>query len=144
MPYKNIEDERRYHREWARRHFVPVSALSPEAHRAKLKAQRTYREKNSEVRLRYYKKLRQDVLDAYGRACLCCGESKEEFLTVDHINGGGRKERKRYPGGGFYLSLRKRGFPKDEYRLLCMNCNMSFGRYGYCPHRTLQSKQPAV
>ncbi|KKL61610.1 hypothetical protein LCGC14_2193580 [marine sediment metagenome] len=144
MPYKSIEDERRYHREWARKHYVPVADLSSDAHQARLEAHRHYKKRNLEARRKYYRKLRQDVLTAYGRICVCCGELHEEFLTMDHINGGGRKERKKYSGGGFYASLRSRGFPKDDYRLLCMNCNLSFGRYGYCPHKSLQEKKPVV
>lgn len=34
-----------------------------------------------------------------------------------------------------YRSLKRRGFPKDRFRLLCANCNL--GRYlngGVCPH----------
>ncbi len=58
-----------------------------------------------------------------------------EFLSVDHINGGGRKHREKLGGGtAFFLWLKEKGFPKDEYRLLCMNCNWARGRYGYCPH----------
>ena len=38
-------------------------------------------------------------------------------------------------GTGFYAWLMKRGWPKDGYRLLCMNCNFSLGRCGYCPHQ---------
>lgn len=42
-----------------------------------------------------------------------------------------------------YLWLRKRGFPKqvvidstvETLRVLCANCNMARGWYGYCPHK---------
>lgn len=40
-----------------------------------------------------------------------------------------------FGGHKFYVHLKKIGFPKDRYRLLCYNCNMSRGRYGYCPHQ---------
>lgn len=84
-------------------------------------------------------KLRIVVLAAYGVAgvpkCVCCGESAVEFLTLDHINGGGSAERKRV-GGGRNLNriLRDSGFPTG-YRTLCWNCNLSFAKYGYCPHQ---------
>ena len=77
--------------------------------------------------------LRAELLAAYGHVCSCCGETAEAFLTVDHINGGGRQHRKQVRGG-LYKWLKNVGFPKDEYRLLCFNCNCVRGTRGYCPH----------
>jgi hypothetical protein len=66
--------------------------------------------------------------------CSCCGESIVEFLSIDHIEGGGNKLRKVQGGsGGFYNWLIKNGFP-EGFRVLCFNCNSSIGFYGYCPH----------
>lgn len=45
-------------------------------------------------------------------------------LTIDHINGGGTKEREKnkIPSGqAFYTWLKKNGYP-DGYQVLCMNC----------------------
>ncbi len=73
----------------------------------------------------------------YGGACVCCGESRMEFMSIDHINGGGKKHRLETGGGcsgHFYRWLRRQGYPKDGYRLLCHNCNQARGAYGYCPH----------
>jgi hypothetical protein len=88
-----------------------------------------------------YKKRREIVLNHYGGnppECFCCGETFVEFLSLDHINGGGRRHRAELKkigfGGRFYLWLIKNNFPK-EYRVLCNNCNMSLGFYGYCPHQ---------
>ena len=87
--------------------------------------------------------LKNEVITAYGGFCVCCGESKREFLCIDHINGDGSEERRKLFGSNavgsrIYRFLRRQGFPKDRYRLLCMNCNFSLGHYGYCPHeRTL-------
>ena len=89
---------------------------------------------------KYYHKLRLEILIHYGGnppKCACCGESHIEFLTLDHIHGGGNKERKKYSKGGSYglwLHLRKSNFP-EGYRVLCMNCNHSIGHYSYCPHK---------
>lgn len=68
--------------------------------------------------------------------CVCCGETYLEFLSIDHINGGGRKHLKQIGcyGQGFYAWLIKNNFP-EGYRVLCINCNFSLGHYGYCPHR---------
>lgn len=79
-------------------------------------------------------RLRDMVLDAYGGQCECCAETLREFLTIDHL--GNWAHLTRVPHGqGLYKLLKKNGFPRNGYRLLCYNCNLSIGRYGYCPHR---------
>ncbi len=89
----------------------------------------------------YRRKLKTDIIKAYGGKCECCNDDNWEFLSIDHINGGGRKHLAEIGGSGrLYRWLRKQGYPKDNYRLLCMNCNCSYGRYGYCPHQTGVSK----
>lgn len=77
--------------------------------------------------------VRRLVIEAYGGKCACCSEDRIEFLAIDHINGGGRKHRKSIGGRNFYRWVRDSGFPGD-FRVLCHNCNMSLGFYGYCPH----------
>ena len=110
--------------------------------RASLRNKQWY-ERSREKRLAAGKaaneQLRGEVLDAYGGRCTCCGESTREFLAVDHVNGGGVKHRKqlRLTGRGFYLWLKRQGFPRDEFRLLCHNCNIARGHYGYCPHERM-------
>ena len=64
--------------------------------------------------------------------CECCGENHLEFLAIDHISGGGGKHRKKLKEY-LPLVLKRQGYPKG-YRILCHNCNMSLGFYGYCPH----------
>lgn len=77
---------------------------------------------------------RKLVLEHYGNKCACCGENKYEFLAIDHINGGGRKEQTLYGGsGGVYRSIIRNNFP-NIYQILCHNCNMAKGFYGKCPH----------
>lgn len=67
--------------------------------------------------------------------CDCCDEDLIEFLTIDHVNGGGTKHRIKIGFGNLYRWLIRNKFP-EGYRVLCMNCNFSYGKYGYCPHRT--------
>src|SRR6266567_2722001 len=68
--------------------------------------------------------LRQQVIAAYGGKCANCGEARAEFLAIDHINGGGHKHTTAI-GSGFHMCywLRKNGFPRDNFQLLCHNCN---------------------
>jgi len=80
------------------------------------------------------------MLNHYGGMppqCACCHEKHPEFLVIDHINGKGNVHRRRHhltSGDTFYAWLRKNNYP-EGFRILCDNCNMSFGRYGYCPHK---------
>lgn len=82
--------------------------------------------------------LKQQVMDAYGGRCTCCGESNLIFLAIDHINGGGALERRRKGrnGGGsrIYMRLRREGWP-EGFQVLCFNCNWAKANGG-CPHQT--------
>lgn len=82
--------------------------------------------------------LKAEIIKAYGGKCECCGETTHEFLTIDHRNGDGAAHRREMgklcKGRYFYRQLKKLGFPKDRFRLLCFNCNIARGFYGYCPH----------
>lgn len=80
--------------------------------------------------------LKVEVINRYGGSCQCCGEAILEFLTIDHIGGGGNKQRREVGWGRLYHWLRKNNYP-DGYRVLCIQCN--FGRAqngGICPHET--------
>ena len=91
---------------------------------------------NRGTRIKYNRKLKKDIVEGYGGKCVCCGETAVEFLSIDHINGGGKKHREELGGSAnrIYVRLRQQDYPKKKYRLLCMNCNTSLGHYGYCPH----------
>ena len=85
--------------------------------------------------LKYRRLARLDCIEYYSNGtnqCECCSENHLEFLCIDHINGGGNKHRQKI-GEYLPLHLKKQGFPPG-YRILCHNCNMSMGFYGYCPH----------
>ena len=71
--------------------------------------------------------------------CACCGEKHVEFMTIDHVDGGGCRHRRIIGVGGgsrFYQWLVRNNFP-DGYRVLCMNCNGAYGIYGSCPHQVV-------
>jgi len=79
---------------------------------------------------------KREFVSAYGGKCYCCGEAEITFLTLDHINGGGHKERvKEGTGTQIYLRVRREGYPKDKYRLACMNCNIAVTYGRTCPHK---------
>ena len=83
------------------------------------------------------KELRPRVLAGYGAVCVCCGETKVQFLSLDHVNGGGKQHLKLHGSSAHYSDALRRGFPPD-YRVLCHNCNFSIGHYGFCPHGNLK------
>lgn len=85
-------------------------------------------------------KLRSEFLEVYGHACACCGEPREEFLSLDHVFGGGNKDRKARGRLAIYKDALRDGAPHPEFRILCHNCNQAFGYYGYCPH-SLEDKE---
>lgn len=96
---------------------------------------------NPEKRQRYCMSwrwnLRLEIIKEYGGKCKCCGENIPEFLTIDHIHDDGgikRKLKEEVKGGSFYRWLKEHGFPKDNFQLLCMNCNFAKGHFGGCPH----------
>lgn len=79
--------------------------------------------------------VRAEVLSAYGGKCQCCGETQPEFLSIDHVNNDGAKHRLEVGNGAsMYLWLKKKGFPKDGFQLLCFNCNLAKEFSGGCPH----------
>lgn len=99
-----------------------------------------WRKNNPQKGAAYRRKAKEDVLNAYGNKCLCCGETAFEFLTIDHPKGDGAAHRKLVSNGGkggggtnMYLRLRREGYPPG-LRILCWNCNCSKYYYGACPH----------
>jgi len=84
---------------------------------------------------RQTRRLKAEMITAYGGHCVCCGETDPLMLALDHVNGNGQEDRARHGRGRvLYAYLRRQGWPQDGYRLLCHNCNMSVGFFGYCPH----------
>lgn len=69
-------------------------------------------------------RLREEIFERYGRECLRCGFNADpNALQIDHIVGGGRKERKSL--GPYPLSLRVRDAVNSGlYQILCANCNV--------------------
>lgn len=103
-------------------------------------AQKLYNKRHPEKAREYRRRLRREVIDKYGGKCDCCGEYHVEFLAIDHKNGDGAMERRKLFGSNttwgtvkWYLKL-KREPKRDDLRVLCHNCNMAIGLYGYCPH----------
>jgi hypothetical protein len=130
MPYKDPQKMK----ESARRHYLANPA--PYKKRAIDRA-KEYPEEGRVRANRHSAKLRSEVVSEYGGKCVCCGENNEIYLSIDHIDGGGAEHRRLIGGSGSHLYnwLKRNNYPKDNFRLLCFNCNHAVGVYGVCPHQ---------
>ena len=97
------------------------------------------------------RKVKLEVIAAYGYKCVCCGESEPKFLSIDHIFNDGAEHRRQlveqgvlkkapyghimYGSDKMYRWLKRQGYPKDRFQLLCYNCNCAKGFWGKCPHQ---------
>lgn len=113
--------------------------INSEYRKLVLAAGKRYRIQNKEQLSQKNRERRQSmrigVLAKYGNKCECCGDENPEFLVIDHINGGGTKERKALTPWGVYIKLFNSKERLPGYRILCHNCNASMAIYGYCPHK---------
>jgi hypothetical protein len=79
------------------------------------------------------KKVKEQTISEYGGKCAHCLESNIVFLTLDHIDNNGpahRKElqnqtqsKRKFTGGAIYVWLKHNNYPRDNYQVLCFNCN---------------------
>src|SRR3990167_6132101 len=109
---------RGYARKWYREHREV----------AKERANKWYRENKERAKARigkYGPLWRYEVLLKLGSKCCRCGFSDERALQIDHINGGGTKERSHHLFGPSYYRRVFDSILKNEgkFQLLCANCN---------------------
>jgi len=61
--------------------------------------------------------LKKDIIMKYSDGkmeCECCGNKNIEFLTIDHIDENGAKERRKHgTGHNYYRWLKKNDYPTD-------------------------------
>ena len=114
------------------------------AHRDRYHANRVEHAKTAKERRR---RLKLAAFNAYGGPhCACCKERHLEFLSIDHIEQDGATHREKLLaefgwksnrsamcGSTFYAWLKRQDYPPG-FRVLCMNCNFSISKFGYCPH----------
>lgn len=77
-------------------------------------------EKYRERERRYLQRLKQEAFTKLGNKCSNCKCDVIEILEVNHINGGGRKDRQKCGQKGLYRKIIK---GSNEYNLLCRVCN---------------------
>lgn len=108
------------------------------AHQERIRRQAAEYQKRNRTRLeigaRQYHRYKIAVLNRYSSGgapkCACCGETRYEFLCVDHIKPvGGRKRVS-------YHELLRLPIRRKAYQILCHNCNQAKGDNEDCPHKT--------
>lgn len=102
------------HRQYSRNYYVKnkLKVLNKTS-----KYQAEHPEMAKEANRNFVARIRFKILTHYGDSpprCDCCGETALEFLTIDHINGGGTKQRRiqfKNNSKMFYTWLIKNNFP---------------------------------
>lgn len=107
----DVEYGKNYWVRWRKRH--------PEGHKE-------YKERRRQQAAVQRREMKAEVLTHYGRgklACVRCGFLDIRALCLDHINGGGTREREEIGiGVHLYRHLKKENYP-EGYQTLCYNCN---------------------
>ena len=72
---------------------------------------------------RHYDTLKIEVFNVLGNVCRACGLIDARVLQIDHVNGGGREDRKKHGRPEvMFRSIIKEGH-QNKYQLLCANCH---------------------
>lgn len=99
---------------------------------------RDCKDKDAKIQLASRRRLRQQIISAYGGACNCCGVTIPEWLQIDHINNDGAEHRKALKSTRttIYAWLRRNNYPKDNFQLLCGGCHHAKTCNGKCECQT--------
>lgn len=68
-------------------------------------------------------KKRMEIITILGSQCKQCGFTDNRALNIDHVNGGGTKERLTHGGNYYGAVLKKIKSGNQDYQILCCNCN---------------------
>lgn len=129
-----MKDRAEYQRQYRAKNKEKCRAYSKVSHKK-------HRVKNLAYMKDRSRRLKTELISNLGGKCACCGEDKYEFLTLDHIHGGGHQHRLRcsFSRTTIYWEVKMQGFPRDKYRILCWNCNAAIGMFKKCPHGNLET-----
>lgn len=151
MGWNNPEARKIYYKKWYLEHKEEQKSYMQAYHKEHkkevyarvLRWRKNNPQKTKEQGKRYYKKytekknqknrkntinLKKEILSFYGKGkleCVLCGFNNIDALTIDHINGNGRKHSQELGGGGMkvYLWLKRNNYP-EGFRTLCANCQL--------------------
>ena len=84
------------------------------------------RSKGKRYAFKRYSEVRREIVSLLGSKCAHCGIEDKRVLQIDHVNGGGKKERNKFGRNlkKYYLYiLNKIKNGSTDYQVLCANCN---------------------
>lgn len=96
------------------------SAITAVKYKTTLKKVEEKKEKRKKIRNKQYAILRNRVFKLLGGQCKRCKIKDKRVLQIDHIRGGGTRERRKH---GSTKILKKILEGEKGYQLLCANCN---------------------
>ncbi len=113
--YRQTEDRKEYLKAYYRKRIAVDKLYGYKSPSPELR-EYTFKRKN---------RLKNEVFEHYGRQCLYCGEIREEYLCLDHVNNDGYEYRNKnikgwYTGAGW---LKRNSWPNNVVQILCYNCN---------------------
>ena len=90
----------------------------------KFNAKESYLKYSRDYQRLLRKKTRKEALEKLGNKCIRCGIIDWLVLQIDHVNGGGTKEGKKFKNRFMFHKKIARGEIETScYQILCANCN---------------------
>jgi hypothetical protein len=89
---------------------------------------------------RLYAKFRYFFFKEFDFKCQCCGESDIRFLTLEHVQQDGYKDRGLSPIQ-LYRKAFEEKYDRSKWSCLCWNCNCATNHHKICPHKSDVSKE---
>lgn len=138
---RDLEHKKQYNKEYREKNKEKINARNRNYYHLYLK-DKVKTEKRKQYLKKYWKdnkdrynekkkqrdlKIKTEIFSALGNKC-SCGFSDIRALQIDHIKGGGGKERSIVGKGNLYLYIRRIMLKnpekfKNKYQILCANCN---------------------
>src|SRR5439155_20513075 len=121
--YKDIRERRAYQREWARTHAEQRRAYQ-QIHKNTPHFKAWAKAYQAAYQPGYLRRTKTEVFQHYSNGtmeCACCKENTFEFLSLDHIEGGGTQDRKTKPTGISYWKWYIRNNFPSGYQVFCHN-----------------------
>jgi hypothetical protein len=119
---KNRAARTAYQAQWKLEHPDRVSEYRETEYLAFKADQKKVLAHNKNTLNNYYR-TRHAIFDVLGHACTKCGYSDIRALQIDHIHGGGNKQRALDNSLGYFRAILDDPQIKEKYQTLCANCN---------------------
>jgi len=124
--YQNHRDElRAKHRDYMKTYYQ----AHPEWKVKMQEYTKNHRVESRTAVRKYSRQMKIQIFTHYCKGeplCVACGITDLDVLCIDHINGGGNKQRRQLNIGSgkmFYSWLIRNNYP-EGYQVLCANCNL--------------------